>query len=902
VTWGGGGVSEGVRVVALPARWRCVRLLGVGGQAEVWLAEDRELAERVAVKVFSPDLSRTARERLRREVRLGHGLLHANLVRVFELVERQGRLAVVMEWMAGGSLADEAEAGQFTIARVASAAEDVLEALSYLHAHGVVHRDVKPSNLLVDADGRVRLGDLGLARLMECDERLTRTAMTVGTPAYMSPEQIRGEEASPASDLYSLGATLFQLLTGHPPFEAASEFEIANLHLKAPPPDPRLLRPDCPTWLARFVMRLMEKRPGDRLTAGGAAAALGRHRTPLGPRVRRRALLVAGVMAVAALGVWGGEELHDAVARGAAVRFETAGSELEGVDARGRETWRYELSAPIQQLERADLDGDGSKEAVAVASIESDHRTVERARSEVLIANLAGRVMTRVSPETLLTDWPYEYPLELRPRVRLADLDGDGRPEVVLSCRHANFYPFVMLVYWPRLEIWEPILYHSGTLHGVQLVTGTSPGHLRFCGVNNRLGMVPVVGEIVVPRPGSAVPPGETLELDAPDFTHVVVPAARWCWYTLLAQGREPTALTIGKGGETVVVLPGERRVVDGWGNPVPGPNAGRDLRALRAWFLGRIDSLTALDQPVDPAGIRARLAEVRERAHDLLVEPAYRAVLETAVARALARVGDLAGAVRLLDQTVAAEPYDDVVFRLAQFEALSGRLDAALARAQLSMSQPHTQRANYDTVQLAVRLAIEMRRVADLRSDLQRLGVTRLERQQESMGVSVALAARAHVWWDEVREADCAAQSWSVAPAGAAMACLARWRLGRSVPADIDAMRRLIVRDPDAAWEGRLALAAAQLGTGREQDAVVTLGNTIAGLEPLSRDDFMNRQVLDLARGLYVKALSAAGERGQAIAEARRVRPLLRDSLLPAILVDEVVARYAQAGPAGSR
>lgn len=163
----------------------------------------------------------------RREVKLGRSLSHPGLARIFELIEGGDRLAVAMEWVRGETLARRAGASLLPIGEVIAVAERLLEALAFLHERQTIHRSVKPSNLLLDEEGGVRLADLGLVRPLSDDAGITRTAMTVGTPGSMSPEQVRGGELTPASDLYSLGITPFQLLTGTVPFEGRSVFEVA---------------------------------------------------------------------------------------------------------------------------------------------------------------------------------------------------------------------------------------------------------------------------------------------------------------------------------------------------------------------------------------------------------------------------------------------------------------------------------------------------------------------------------------------------------------------------------------------------------------------------------------------------------------------------------------------------
>lgn len=177
-----------------------MRLLGAGGQGVVWLAEDTELGMRVAVKVVSRPDSAEAMQRVRREVRTARAVHHPALVRLFDFVEQDGRVAVAMEHLDGGTVRDLFERGPMPVDRVVEIGDRVLGALAALHAAGIVHRDVKPSNLLLDAGGDAHLGDLGLVRPVETGDELTVTGTLPGTPAYMSPEQLRGEPATPASD------------------------------------------------------------------------------------------------------------------------------------------------------------------------------------------------------------------------------------------------------------------------------------------------------------------------------------------------------------------------------------------------------------------------------------------------------------------------------------------------------------------------------------------------------------------------------------------------------------------------------------------------------------------------------------------------------------------------------
>ncbi|MCU0303984.1 MAG: serine/threonine protein kinase, partial [Thermoanaerobaculales bacterium] len=248
--------------VVLPERWRLVELLGSGGQATVWLAEDRVLGQQVALKILRAGADERTRARWLEEVRQGRRLAHPNLIRIHDVIEASDRPAAVMEFLPGGTLADRVRgAGAQPVEDVVRWAGEVLEVLGYLHEQRIVHRDVKPSNLLVAEDGRVKLSDLGLVRSLDRDSELTATMEGVGTPRFMAPEQLRGEPPTPACDLYSLGVALYQLLTGRLPFDGDSAFQIADGHLHAEPTPVREHRPECPRWLARFVERLLEKDP-----------------------------------------------------------------------------------------------------------------------------------------------------------------------------------------------------------------------------------------------------------------------------------------------------------------------------------------------------------------------------------------------------------------------------------------------------------------------------------------------------------------------------------------------------------------------------------------------------------------------------------------------------------------
>ncbi len=874
-----------------PARWKLGRLLGTGGQSEVWLARDQELAEWVALKVFHAGLSANARERLRREVRLGRSLQHPHLVRLFELIESDGRLAVVMEWLPGGSLVQRLEAGPLAVEETVRIADETLAALEYLHAQGVVHRDVKPSNLLLDDDGHVRLADLGLARPIEDVQDLTQTNMAIGTPAFMSPEQIRGEAPTPAADLYGLGVTLFQLLTGALPFPGRSQYEVATQHLAAPVRNPRALRSECPRWLARFVLRLLEKRPEDRWPNGAAARRALHHRTGLtSPRVRRRIVAAATViLAIAIVTVAVSRAVVHTRSYPEAARVEASGQEVRGLDDRGHVIWRRALEYPAQQVEWSDIDGDGKPETIVTAWPRAYARSHEVQRSEVLILDRRGGVVTRVHPEDLLPTWPFAYPKSFHPIVSVLKIGRGGLPAVVVNCRQTAFFPTVVMVFWPRTNVWEPMLYHPGWLYDIVLVPGSDPPRLRFEGVNNLLGMDPVTGELVVRDPDPAAVRGDRAVMVVQGASVPLEGGFALAWYTPLdLQGTEHAALDVDANGDSVLRYPTTTVVVDRFGNPVPGPNAGRDLRSARTDFLAGLNLFTAAGQPVTPAGVRSLLDKMRASSRALLAERPYRAILGILGGRALARAGDLTGGIELLEKVRADGDPVEATYRLAHLEALAGNLETArhLIRGLLD-SGSGTRR--YDGATLMLRLCVESHDAECCRKAAMPLS----DWDEDAFvagGFAGAAGVRARLWWDSLREGDTRVESSSYVPEGEALACLARWRLGRTAPGDADAMVAAERANPDAAFECRLAKGAALLGLGHPREAAAFLGQVAALLQPVSGDDFCNRQLLDLTKAVEAKALLAAGDRAQALAEARSLRPRLRSGLLPRILVDEVL------------
>ena len=262
--------------------------IGRGGMAVVYRATDVRLKRAVAIKVLPPELAfrEDVRRRFLREAQTAAQLSHPNIVPIYSVDERDGIVFFVMGLVDGESLAARIARGPLSIADARRILGDVAGALAYAHAHGVVHRDVKPDNILLEREsGRPMVTDFGIARAVEADSRLTVTGIAVGTPAYMSPEQALGErDVDGRSDIYSLGVVAYQSLAGMLPFQAGNTPAMMMKHISETPRPLRSLRPDVPPPLEGAIARALVKRPEDRWpTATAFRDALLRDEAPRVP-------------------------------------------------------------------------------------------------------------------------------------------------------------------------------------------------------------------------------------------------------------------------------------------------------------------------------------------------------------------------------------------------------------------------------------------------------------------------------------------------------------------------------------------------------------------------------------------------------------------------------------------
>ena len=266
---GGASLAVGERFAG---RYDILELLGSGGMGVVYRAYDREVGEAVAIKALRPDLGEidaTLLERFKQELRLARRITHRNVVRTYDLGEVDGLYYITMELVRGTTVAMLIrEAGRLDVPATLTIGKQVCRALEVAHDEGVIHRDVKPQNLLVDHAGFLKVMDFGIARLAEHHSEpgrgLTAAGVVVGTPQYMAPEQLFGEPVDGRADLYATGAVLFECVTGRPVFEAPSLVALLARHLDDAPPDPRRLNTDVPESLAAVILRALARKPQDR--------------------------------------------------------------------------------------------------------------------------------------------------------------------------------------------------------------------------------------------------------------------------------------------------------------------------------------------------------------------------------------------------------------------------------------------------------------------------------------------------------------------------------------------------------------------------------------------------------------------------------------------------------------
>ena len=248
-------------------RYQLERKLDIGGMATVYLARDMTLERAVAIKILRSEYSKDPdfRERFRQEAKAAANLSHSNIVTIHDFGFDQDSLFIVMEYIPGDTLKNQIEKrGRFTIAEAIPIIVQACAGIGYAHRAGLVHCDIKPQNILVSPDKRVKVTDFGIARALASIDPEERTDVVWGSPQYFSPEQASGKAPSPASDVYGLGVILYEMVTGQLPFTAKTSVELARLHQNTAPKPPRQINPAISPDLEQIILKILSKEPSAR--------------------------------------------------------------------------------------------------------------------------------------------------------------------------------------------------------------------------------------------------------------------------------------------------------------------------------------------------------------------------------------------------------------------------------------------------------------------------------------------------------------------------------------------------------------------------------------------------------------------------------------------------------------
>jgi serine/threonine-protein kinase len=275
-------MAHGSQLGLLAGRYRCLSTIGIGGMARVYLAEDERLGRQVAVKQLHSAGPDDAALRFEREAKLGASLNHPNLVSIYDIATDEESVLIVMEYVDGETLQRAILRGGLSPQRVGEIVGDVADGLDHAHAHGVVHRDVKPANILVRRDGVAKLADLGIATAAERTS-ITRSDIVLGTASYMAPEQLAGERAGPPADVYALAAVAYEALSGRKARGGKTPVEVAHEVVSGAQPDLQAAWPGAPRAAAATLARGMAREPDRRPATAGALAADLRRALASGP-------------------------------------------------------------------------------------------------------------------------------------------------------------------------------------------------------------------------------------------------------------------------------------------------------------------------------------------------------------------------------------------------------------------------------------------------------------------------------------------------------------------------------------------------------------------------------------------------------------------------------------------
>ena len=522
-------------------RYEIRRHLGSGGFAVVYLAHDLELRRDVALKILrSERMGRSALTRLRREAAIAREISSPRLLRIFDIGSDGRSVFLTMEFVEGESLRERLQRGPLQAAEGARLAEQALAGLAALHAAKIVHRDIKPANLLITRDGEVKLADFGLALQSESEEtRATIGDAVVGTLDYLAPEQALGHEATPQSDLYSLGVTLYEGFTGERPYRGASPLGVLLGHVHRQPENVRKLRKDLSASLATVIAGLLEKDPARRYPSAEAALADLHASSLLGSRRRRGRLLRRAGLAAALVALVGGAAAWRVAER---PRFAllVAGTPrgMRAVDGGGATLWEERWADFPLGVVRARL-RPGEPERIVAAIRPGNVSDGEVTRQLSVLDEETGKVVETIHMPGSADNFP-GFADQYAPTLYAIDLDGDGYDEILASYHHDPYWPSYTVLYEPRVGRARWLLFAGGhhRVVGVQDLDGDGRPEVILAGINNRLGWYSALAALRIRPWVNVIEPGHSADSAArtPDFDPMGTSDALF-WYTLAPRG-----------------------------------------------------------------------------------------------------------------------------------------------------------------------------------------------------------------------------------------------------------------------------------------------------------------------------------------------------------------------------
>jgi tetratricopeptide (TPR) repeat protein len=680
----------------LDQRYEIRRVLGIGGYAVVYLAFDRELRREVALKVLRADrMSPGSLARLRREAAVARDAASPRLVRIFDIGTSEAAVYLTLEVVEGESLRERLKRGPLPVDEAVRLAVQILEGLRVLHALGIVHRDVKPGNILLEPDGGVKLADFGLA-LRRDETRLTLGEGVLGTLDYISPEQALGEEVDPRSDLYSLGVVLYEILTSELPHSGKSSLGAVLGRLRARAPDVRELRPEVPAWLASTVAGLLEKDLSRRYPAAEAVLADLDRRSLVRTREWRLRLVrwarAVALLVVFVVAVW----LWSYSLR---PRFShlvpVVGGGVIALDTEGRKLWeKAQLEA---RFNFADLHLRGDRRPYLAAILRSQGTNDPHAVNVLSILNAeTGKVVKTASMPSAHEYFP-GFSNQYGTVVRTLDLDGDGTDEVLISYLHQPWWPSYTVLYEPRRDVARVIFVGSGhhLVAGAQDVDGDGHPEVILSGINNRMGWYSAIAAVkIVPWVGEGLPSRDAMyTASSPDEVYVAN-VGSLAWYALGPRGLPgvPGRMDVFRGRRTLVVgyenAPGAEIGFDGFLKIFPSSRLAAERRALREQAYARLREATRLLR----GGYAAESlpnAEAALTAAETAVDPYLVEWISRVKAKALV-AADRVGEAESLFHKLAANPDSgsEAAFDAGRAFHLRGHLDRALAWYRRGLGQ----------------------------------------------------------------------------------------------------------------------------------------------------------------------------------------------------------------------